>query len=108
MWKRLDHPNIVPLLGVTASPLQLVSVWMTGGELPEYVNAHPHADRLGLVSICSAPMGTVLTARQLSDAADGLSYLHSHGIIHGDLKGVRKTECSRSLLIRASAKHSRG
>ena len=25
---------------------------------------------------------------QISDVANGLSYLHSHGVIHGDLKGV--------------------
>jgi serine/threonine protein kinase len=32
----------------------------------------------------------VPTPLQLSDVADGVEYLHSHGIIHGDLKGVRK------------------
>ena len=49
MWKRLEHPNIVPLLGVTVAPLQLVSVWMTGGELLEYIETNPSADRLNLV-----------------------------------------------------------
>lgn len=31
-WKHLKHPNILPLLGVTLSPHQLVSNWMTGGD----------------------------------------------------------------------------
>jgi serine/threonine protein kinase len=46
----LDHPNIVPLLGVTSIPLQLISEWMTGGSLTEYIKKNPNADRLGLVS----------------------------------------------------------
>jgi serine/threonine protein kinase len=51
MWKRLDHPNIVPLLGVKISPrLQLISDWMPGGDLPEYIKMHSDADRFGLVS----------------------------------------------------------
>jgi len=54
MWKRLTHPNILPLLGVTIAPLQLVSNWMSGGDLPEYIKKHPNADRLGLVSLPSA------------------------------------------------------
>ena len=48
MWKRLTHPNVVPLLGVTVTPFQLVSDWMSGGDLPDYIK-HPNADRLGLV-----------------------------------------------------------
>ena len=52
MWKRLTHPNIIPLLGAIISPrLQLISDWMSGGELPEYINKHPDQDRLVLVGI---------------------------------------------------------
>jgi len=50
-----------------------------------------------------------LTPRQVSDVADGLSYLHSHGVIHGDLKGVRKVpKRPPNLLTRVSAKYSCG
>lgn len=33
MWDCLEHPNTVPLLGITATPFQFIYVWMTGGEL---------------------------------------------------------------------------
>ena len=41
MWKHLTHPNIVPLLGVTVSPFQLISTWMSGGDLPGYIEKNP-------------------------------------------------------------------
>ena len=50
MWKRLEHRNIVPLLGITPTPLQLISEWMPGGDLTEYIKKNPGADRLGLAS----------------------------------------------------------
>ena len=50
MWKRLMHPNIVPLRGITITPFQLISDWMPGGDLPDYIKKHPDAHRLGLVS----------------------------------------------------------
>ena len=50
MWKRLEHRNIVPLFGITSTPLQLISQWMPGGDLTEYVKKHPGADRPGLAS----------------------------------------------------------
>ena len=50
MWKRLEHKNIVPFLGTTPSPLQLISEWMTGGDLTEYIKKQPGVDRLGLVN----------------------------------------------------------
>jgi hypothetical protein len=49
VWKCMKHKNIVPLLGVTSAPLQLISDWMPGGELTEHIEQHPNADRLGLV-----------------------------------------------------------
>jgi len=51
MWKRLTHPNIVPLLGITLAPPQLVSEWVPGGTLLNYIGAHPDADRLELVGL---------------------------------------------------------
>lgn len=49
MWKRLTHPNVLSLLGVTITPLQLISNLMPGGDLPDYIETNPDADRLGLV-----------------------------------------------------------
>ncbi|KAF9644868.1 kinase-like protein [Thelephora ganbajun] len=71
LWKRLEHKNIVPLLGITSTPLQLISGWMPGGDLTGYIKRYPDADRLSL----------------LSDVAEGLQFLHSHNIVHGSLKG---------------------
>ena len=51
MWKYLRHPNIVPLLGVTTDPFQLVSEWIPSGNLPGYIERKPDADQLGLVGI---------------------------------------------------------
>jgi len=50
-WKRLTHPNILFLLGVTTDPPppQLVSNWMPGGELLAYVKNNPNTDRVELV-----------------------------------------------------------
>lgn len=49
IWKNLRHPNVLPLLGVTFNPPQLVSVWMPGGNLTEYIKKDPGADRCRLV-----------------------------------------------------------
>jgi len=51
MWKQLAHPNIVPLLGVTIEPFQLILNWMPGGDLPKYIKKNPNVDRLGLVRV---------------------------------------------------------
>ncbi|KAF9644222.1 kinase-like protein, partial [Thelephora ganbajun] len=72
IWKHLNHPNILPLLGVTVAPPQLISNLMPGGTLPQYIREHPDSDRL----------------RLLYDVANGLHYLHSRGVIHGGIKGA--------------------
>ena len=53
LWKHLGHPNIVPLLGLTIDPLQLVSTFMPGGNLTEYIANHPTADKISLVGVYS-------------------------------------------------------
>ncbi|KAF9647907.1 kinase-like protein, partial [Thelephora ganbajun] len=72
VWKRLNHPNIVSFKGVTLEPLQLVSEWMPGGELREYIRNNREANLVNL----------------LLGVAKGLDYLHSCDVIHGDLKGA--------------------
>jgi len=61
VWKHLEHKNIVRLLGVTSAPLQLVSEWIPGGDLTEYVKKHPGADRLGLVGVPTVTFNPLLT-----------------------------------------------
>ena len=69
MCKRLTHPNIVPLLGITPDPLQLISEWMPGGDLTDYIKKHPDADRVGLVGtllVVSDPTLTPTTSYLIS------------------------------------------
>jgi len=54
-WKHLRHRNMVPFIGATLDPLQLVSAWMPTGGLTEYVTAHPKSDRSGLVGFLKLP-----------------------------------------------------
>ncbi|KAH7882654.1 kinase-like domain-containing protein, partial [Phlebopus sp. FC_14] len=83
IWKRLNHPNIVPFLG-TASGFgphtSLVSMWMPHGTLQSFLTDHDDqlsiADRFHL----------------LRDIAAGIKYLHDLSVIHGDLT-------SRNVLI---------
>ncbi|KAB5593151.1 Tyrosine kinase family catalytic domain containing protein [Ceratobasidium theobromae] len=74
IWSKLQHPNVLKLLGicVISGEIGMVSEWMPNGNVTEYVFNHPEADRLKLIV----------------GVAAGLSYLHSKGIVHGDLKGL--------------------
>ena len=92
MWKRLQHPNIVPFLGVPARapPFEIVYDWMENGSITQYVKKKPDVDRVGLVSRFVPTVTTLFECQisQLWDVADGIHYLHSCNVIHGDLKGV--------------------
>jgi len=61
VWKNLAHPNVVPLLGVTIDPIQLVSGWMPDTDLTGYITNNPDADRLSLVGVPSTVPHGVLT-----------------------------------------------
>jgi len=61
VWKNLSHPNVVPLLGVTADPIQLISGWMPDVDLTGYIGNCPDVDRLNLVGVPSTALCDVLT-----------------------------------------------
>ncbi|KAJ6480651.1 kinase-like domain-containing protein [Mycena vulgaris] len=75
LWHKLHNPYILPFIGVdreSFSPdLCLVSPWMKRGTILKYLagNARKNVNRL------------------LSEVAQGIQYLHSQGIVHGDLRG---------------------
>ena len=82
----------------------MVSGWMPNGNVRQYVRDCPQADRLQLVCLSvSLWLSTfILTLRQLLDICHGLQFLHSHDVIHGDLKGVSlqrfPSECDRFMM----------
>ncbi|KDQ07595.1 hypothetical protein BOTBODRAFT_597817 [Botryobasidium botryosum FD-172 SS1] len=75
VWRKLQHPNILPLIGLCTldAVTYMVSPWMTNGNAFDYVRNNPGADRLCL----------------LAQAADGLKFLHDFNptIVHGDMRG---------------------
>ncbi|KAF9780762.1 kinase-like domain-containing protein [Thelephora terrestris] len=73
-WKALQHPNVLPILGVimTGGQFAMMSEWMTNGNIKEFIAARQDVNRFEL----------------LADVARGLVHMHSQGMIHGDLKGA--------------------
>ncbi|CAE6533876.1 unnamed protein product [Rhizoctonia solani] len=69
-WSMSTHPNVLELIGlaVVRDRLAMVAPWVEYGSLLAYIGANPTADRCNLV-------------------ADGLAYMHSLDIAHGDIKG---------------------
>lgn len=51
IWKRLKHPNVVPVFGANADFAEfcVVSPWMPEGELLKYLEKHPGANRVEIV-----------------------------------------------------------
>ena len=108
-WKLLIHPNTVPFLGVTNNPIHFISAWTPGVQLSEYITAHPDTNRLELVGAPLPISRVTLTSLQLIGIANGLDYLHSRDVIHGDLGGVRnhsKAHTTAMLTPRPSSRTS--
>ena len=61
VWKHLTQPNIVPLLGATIDPPQLISDRMPSGDLTEYTANYPDTNRMSLVSAPPASLYGTLT-----------------------------------------------
>ncbi|KAJ6449557.1 kinase-like domain-containing protein [Mycena sanguinolenta] len=88
VWHSLKHANIVPFLGVDSttfpSPSKaMVCPWMPRGSVLKYMTEHSPS--------------SVYALDLLYDVAQGLKYLHSVNVIHGDL-------CGRNILIGANGR----
>ncbi|KAJ7224227.1 kinase-like domain-containing protein, partial [Mycena pura] len=75
LWQRLNHPFVLPFTGIDPesfpSFLCMVSPWMRHGTILKHL----------------AENGNANVERRLFEIAQGLAYLHSQDIIHGDLRG---------------------
>jgi hypothetical protein len=51
VWKALEHPNVLPLLGVIMAETQfaMVSEWMKNGNIRQFVTEHWDVNRFELV-----------------------------------------------------------
>ncbi|KAJ7145871.1 kinase-like domain-containing protein, partial [Mycena epipterygia] len=76
VWRELHHPNILPFIGIDResfpSSLCMVSPWMEHGTILRYLEVHGRAN----------------VDKLLVEIAQGLQYLHSRNIVHGDLRGT--------------------
>ncbi|KAF8554916.1 kinase-like protein [Imleria badia] len=78
IWKRLNHINVVPFLGIAYGfgmhgAMSLVSLWMSNDTLQNFL------------AKCDDDLGVEHRLQFLLDIANGLQYLHSFPIVHGDL-----------------------
>ena len=97
MWKALQHPNVLPLIGammqMSEGHFAMISEWMVNGNIGDFVKAHPDVNRITLVSLRfeSPYFRSVYSSKnsQLEGVAKGLIHIHDQGMVHGDLKGVR-------------------
>ncbi|KAK7437373.1 Rho guanine nucleotide exchange factor [Stygiomarasmius scandens] len=78
LWRQLDHPNVLPFLGLyflddSTQRVCLISPWMPNGNLRHFLSNNPDS--------------SIDRARLVHDVACGICYLHEKKIVHGDLKG---------------------
>ncbi|KAH7337660.1 kinase-like domain-containing protein [Rhizoctonia solani] len=77
-WLQLDHPNVLPLLGlaVFSGGLSMVSPWMPYGNLRAYLQRNKgEGIRMGFCE----------------QIRTGLVYIHSKDMVHGDMKAMNVT-----------------
>ncbi|CAE6450867.1 unnamed protein product [Rhizoctonia solani] len=75
IWSKCKHPNVLELIGMAQfrNQITMVSPWMENGNLQQFLPQRPR-----LLNRCEMCV----------QIADSISYLHSQGVVHGDIKGA--------------------
>ncbi|KAJ7333480.1 kinase-like domain-containing protein [Mycena albidolilacea] len=80
VWHRLRHVYIVPLIGIDTESFPpsfcLVSPWMKNGTVNMYLEGRQGISRQRIVN------------RLIGEIAQGLAFLHTENVVHGDLRGA--------------------
>jgi hypothetical protein len=60
VWERMDHENILPLLGfmIKDGVPALISEWLENGTVTSYLNTHKEADRFAMVRMPAAELSS--------------------------------------------------
>jgi serine/threonine protein kinase len=105
VWAGVKHRNISPLLGIFFDVDRprvpcLITPYHHHGDIARYIERHANIDKLGLVSDnVSVEELNHRRLSQITQTADGLSYLHGMDVIHGDIKGVSLRRALHSCLM---------
>ncbi|KAI0364174.1 hypothetical protein BV20DRAFT_956762 [Pilatotrama ljubarskyi] len=79
IWKTLQHPNVLELLGASSAssdpPWFFVSPYYRNGSLVSYLRGLPSLDAVDVL-------------KMVHQIAKGMAYLHSRDVLHGDLKAA--------------------
>ncbi|KAK7029504.1 hypothetical protein VNI00_014537 [Paramarasmius palmivorus] len=78
VWRKLEHPNVLSLYGIVSDfgPYDsMVCPWHENGSVSRYLER------------CGDILSMTDRLQLLCEVAEGLSYLHSFDIVHGDLTG---------------------
>ena len=95
MWGSLCHKFVLPLLGIyedkSAKQYFLVSPYMENGTLAQWrKNANPSVTEIEQ-RVCFFVLLLFVDThlpQKILEVAKGIEYIHSEGVVHGDIRGV--------------------
>lgn len=93
-WKNLDHPHVLPFLGIDSETFApffcMVTPWMRHGTILKYLEDYVQIMNLDrcVSFLVLAPLPHRDVWHQIFEIAEGIDYLHSRNVVHGDLRGV--------------------